>query len=364
MIQRIVWANLFHRRMRTALAVLAIALEVTMILLILGLADGLVGESNRRQRGIGADILLLPSTSSGAFSTGSAELPESMVGELESIPGVQLVVGRAFSMQARLQTVTGVDLERFGRMAGGLRFLEGGPFERPFDVVVDDVHAKQNRLTIGDTLQFLNRDFRLVGIIESGKMSRIFIPLKTKQKLMGWEGKLSQVYLKLERPEEVTSFVTLLKQRYPKNPVYSMEEFVSLFTSQTRGRADEFLNAMVGIAVGVGFIVILISMYTAVLDRTRDIGILKSLGASPGYIVQIFMRETLLLTLAGAVMGIAFSYLAEAFIEDRFPLMTVSILPSHLIWTGLVTVTGAVLGALYPSLRAARQDAIHALAYE
>ena len=364
MIQRVIWANLFHRRMRTVLAVSAIGLEVTMILLILGLADGLVGESNRRQAGIGADILIRPSTSSSALTTGSAGLPETIVDEIEAMPGVRLAVGTAFSMQAFFTTVTGVDLDKFGRMSGGLRFVEGRGFEAPFDLVVDEVYAKQQKLSVGDTVQVLNRDFQLVGIVESGKLSRLFIPLATKQEVMGWAGKLSQVYVKLDDPAQVTTFVQKLKARLPDNPIYTMEEFISLFTTQTRGMADDFINAIVGIAVGVGFIVILISMYTAVLDRTREIGVLKSLGASPGYILRIFLQETLMLTAVGIALGIGLAYLTEGIVEERFPVVTFSILHSHLYWTALISIAGAIFGALYPSLRAARQDPITALSYE
>jgi putative ABC transport system permease protein len=350
--------------MRTFLAVMAIGLEVTMILLILGLADGMVNESTTRQRGVGADILLRPSTSTSALITGAAGLPESIVEELETIPGVKMAVGTAFSMEAEVQTVTGVDLDKFGQMSGGLRFLEGGPFEEPYDVVVDDIYARQKKLSVGQTVRFHNRDFRLVGVVESGKMSRIFISLRTKQEVMGWEDKLSQVFIKLDRPEQAREFVQQLKERYPENPIWVMEEFIALFTAQTRGRADYFVNAIVGIAVTVGFIVVLISMYTAVLDRTREIGILKSLGASPAYIVEIFIRETVMLTVVGIVLGIGMSYVAQAAFEESFPLIVMSIFRSHIIWTTVLALVGSFLGAFFPSLRAARQDAISALAYE
>jgi putative ABC transport system permease protein len=54
----------------------------------------------------------------------------------------------------------------------------------------------------------------------------------------------------------------------------------------------------------VGFIVVTMAMYTAVLERTREIGILKALGASSGYIMNLFFRETLLIALLGSVLGI------------------------------------------------------------
>ena len=364
MIQRVVWANLRHRRMRTFLTVAAIGLEVAMILLILGLADGLIGESNRRQRGVGADIIFRPETSDSALSAGSARIAQSMIDELEAIPGIAMAVGTAFSLQGQFQTVTGVDFAKFDRMAGGIRFHAGGPFEQPFDMIVDEVHARQKKLSVGDTVRLLNRDFRLTGIIEAGKMSRIFVPRKTMQEVMNWEGKLSQIFLKLDESVSPEAFVTTLRRKYPKNPSYTMEEFISLFNRQVHNYGDDFIHVIVGIAVVVGFIVVLISMYTAVLDRTREIGILKSLGASPGYVIQIFLRETVLLTIAGIVVGIGLAYTGQSVLEHRFPLITLSILQSHLAWTAVIALLGSTLGSAYPSLRAARQDPIEALAYE
>ena len=364
MTNRIVVANLLHRRMRTALAVSAIAVEVAMILLMLGLADGLVGESTRKQRGIGADVVIFDPTSSGGFSAGTASLPESLVAEIEKMPGVEMAMGRTFSMQRQLQTVTGVNLEQFSRMSGGLEFLQGGPFQGPYDAIVDEVFARQEKLSAGDTVQFFNRDFRVAGITHSGKLSRIFVPLTTMQEVMGWQGKLSQVYVKLDDPSQATAFVQQLKQMLPKHPIYTMEESISLFTAQTRGRADDFIGVIVGIAMVVGFIVVLMSMYTAVLDRTRDIGILKALGARPGYIVDIFLRETFVLTCAGVVLGIGLAFLAQSWLVDRFPLVAVVIEQRHIIWAIVVSIVGSLLGSLYPSWKAARQDAIDALAYE
>ncbi len=364
MIKRVVWANLKHRRMRTGLAISAIAMEVAMILLILGLTDGLVGESTRRQRGIGADILIRPSTSSSALTSGSAGIEEGVVDDIEKLPGVKLVVGTTFSMSSGVNTVTGVDIEKLSRMAGGLGYIAGGPFEGPYEAVIDEYYAKQSKLTVGGTLKLLNRDFKVVGIVGAGKASRIFIPIKTKQELMRWEGQLSQIYVQLDDPDQAMAFSEKLKTIYPDNRIYTMEEFISMFTSQTRGMVDEFVSVIVGIAIAVGLIVVLISMYTAVLDRTREIGILKSLGASPGYIVSIFLSETAIITLVGLTLGIGIAHLGEFALENRFPLVTVSILQSHLVRVTLIALIGSAAGALYPSLKAARQDPIEALAYE
>ncbi len=363
MTNRIVSRNLAHRPMRTFLTVAAIVVEVCLILLIWGTAEGLVQESNRRRAGVGADILIRPSTSSSATSR-AADLSDGLVDEIEALPEVELVVGTIVQLQSDANTVTGVRIEKFARMAGGLSFLDGGPFEDRFDVLVDETYAQQKKLAVGDTLRVLNRDFRVVGITETGKLSRVFVPLETMQELTGDVGKLSQIYVKLRDPEQTQAVIEELKQKLPSNPIYSMEEFISLFAAETRGMAREVIAVIVGIAITVGFIVVLLAMYTAVLDRTREVGILKALGASPFYIVRIFLQEAVLLTLAGVLFGIALAYGAQSVIHNRFPLVVIQFLDSHIGWATVISLAGSILGTLYPAWRAAGLDAIDALAYE
>jgi len=105
-------------------------------------------------------------------------------------------------------------------------------------------------------------------------------------------------------------------------------------------------------------------MYTAVMERTREIGVLKSLGASRIYIMNLVIRETLLLAIVGTAVGIVVSFVLKSAILLRFPTLPIQIQPSWIAYSTLISVSGAVLGALYPALRAAQKDPIDALAYE
>jgi putative ABC transport system permease protein len=127
---------------------------------------------------------------------------------------------------------------------------------------------------------------------------------------------------------------------------------------------SSFINVVIGISVIIGFIVIFQAMYTAVMERTREIGILKSLGASKMYIVNVILRETLLLALCGIVAGILFSLLARAGIVQRLPLLRVVVTGEWILKATVVAIVGAILGALYPAFKAAQKDPIEALAYE
>ena len=117
--------------------------------------------------------------------------------------------------------------------------------------------------------------------------------------------------------------------------------------------------------VMVGFLVVFLSMYTAVIERTREIGILKALGAKPFTIIDLLMREAVVLSFIGWMIGIGLAYLAKLAIMATIPAsLTVIDVPDWWPKAALIALTGAVLGALYPGLRAANQDAIEALSYE
>ncbi|MGA8555950.1 MAG: FtsX-like permease family protein, partial [Candidatus Acidiferrales bacterium] len=118
------------------------------------------------------------------------------------------------------------------------------------------------------------------------------------------------------------------------------------------------------IAVVIGFLVIFLSMYTTIIERTREIGVLKSLGASKGYIVQIVLSETFLLCLGGVVGGIGLSFLMRSIFLKLFPSLTILISASWVLRAGLIAVVGGLLGAAYPAWMASRKDPVEALAYE
>jgi putative ABC transport system permease protein len=121
---------------------------------------------------------------------------------------------------------------------------------------------------------------------------------------------------------------------------------------------------VIAIAVIIGFIVIFQAMYAAVMERTREIGILKSMGASKLYIVNLVLRETVLLAVGGIICGVLISLVAREAILDRLPLLRVNLTGGWILRATIIAILGAVAGALYPAYKAAQKDPIDALAYE
>jgi len=361
---KLVLENLKHRPVRTALGVLAIGVEVTMMLTLVGLSEGMLEDSAQRTRGVGGDILVrAPGSSLISFS--AASMPQKMLDWFREQPHVVAVTGTVIHPIGGVNTVTGIDLAEFNRISGGFRYIQGGPFREPDHILVDEFWARQNNLRVGSTVSLLNRQWRVCGIVEPGKLARVFIARKTLQQLISATGKLSQIFIKLDDPANTNRVIAGLKKQLPDYPLYSMEELTSLYSVQNVPGLKAFIGVVIVLSIVVGFLVVFLSMYTAVLERTREIGILKALGASPAYILNVVVRETGLLALAGSLAGIVLTYGTRWIVMTFVPAaLTQKIVPGWWPIAAAIAVGGALLGAVYPAWKAARQDAIEALAYE
>ena len=364
MIAKLVWENVKHRPMRTLLSVLLIGVPVTLILTLVGLSHGVLEDSLRRSRGVGADILVrAPGTSLMSFS--GANIPERLVTVLGTKPHVTLATGTVNHVINIFDNLTGIDLKAFDAMSGGLVYVEGRAFEQPNEIDVDTYYAQQKKLHAGDTLSLLNRNWRVAGIVEPGKLAHLFLPIQVLQDLTSNTGKVSQIYLKVDDPKNIPIVISSLKQFLEGYPVYPMSELASLVSIDKLPFLATFINVVVGIGVVIGFAVVSLSMYMAVLQRTREIGILKSLGASRWFVLQIILAEAFLLGLGGTIFGILLSFVTRWVLRVVVPAsLPQAIVPIWWPIAGMVAVGAALLGAVYPGMIAVRQDPIEALAYE
>ena len=365
MIGKLVYENLKHRPMRSLLSILLIGVPVTLILCLVGLSHGFIEDTQRRTRGVGADILVRPKGSS-FISLNGAPMREEIVALMAQQPHVQLATG-VYNVTVEGVTLgaTGINYDEFNRMSGGFVFRSGGGFQRPDDIILDDYYADQTKDKVGDTITLLNTKWHVCGIMESGKLSHIVMPIKTLQERNANLGRISQIYVKLDDPAQIKPVIESLHKVLEDYPIYSMQEFLSLLNVNNVPALAGFIAIVVGIGVVIGFSVVCLSMYMAVLQRTREIGILKSLGASKAFILGIILTEALFLGLGGTILGIVFSFGAAGLIHALKP----ASLPMIIVYewwprVGVITVLGALLGALYPGLTAASHDPIEALSYE
>ena len=367
MMNKLVVSNLAHRPVRSVISIVAIAIEVTLILLIVGFSLGMLNGQRERQAGIGADVIVLPPGSSNLVGITGAPMPQKIGELIAKQPHVTVVAPVLIQISTgggHLQNLYGIDLPSYTSLHP-FRYLSGGPFQQPYDAIVDDIYANGNHVKVGNTIDLLNQKFRIAGIVAHGQGARIFFQLSTLQELNGAQGRVSAFYVKADTPANTQAVVNEIKNipHMDTYGVHSMSEYLSMLTPDNIPGLSKFIGVVIGISVTIGFIVIFQAMYAAVMERTREIGILKSLGASKFYIVNAILRETTVLSIGGIIVGFVISFAARIAIQSRTTL-PVDITSGWILRAIGIAIVGSLLGAIYPAMKAAQKDPIDALAYE
>ncbi len=368
---KLIFANLLHRPLRSAISVLAVAIEVMMILSIVAIFMGMLNDSRTRTNGIGADLVMLPSGASLISGLSSASMPVNDAIALRRVPHVAIVspaIQHTVTTSTSISVVWGIDFDTFNAMRP-FTFVAGGPFKGPGDAIIDTELASAHHYQVGGTVDVIgdgNHPFRISGIVEPGKGGRTMVPLPSLQQILGVDNKVSGFYIKCDSPasEGVVTQAILATPGLERNEVVTISDVLSQMTPNRLPGFNVAIRAVTSIAVIVGFLVIFQAMYTAVLERTREIGILKSMGASKLTITSVVLRECAMLAIVGVLLGIAGTYGVRELMAQFFPTIPFQITVDWIGRGAGIAFVGAICGALYPAWMAARKDPIDALAYE
>lgn len=364
MLNKLIFANLTHRPVRTVLSVLAIAVEVTMILTLVGVSHGTLDSTAQRARGVGADIIIRPQGTTVMSALSSAPISQKYIPWLMKQPHVALATGTVVEGLSGFDSVTGVDFPVFDQMSGGFQFASGNAPVNDNDMIVDEYYARQHKLEVGSHINLLNTDWNVSGIFSGGKLARILVKLPVLQKLMDRVGYVTVLYAKLDDPKQADAVASSLKAQLPGYPIYTMDELTSLYSISNVGMLKDFIYVVIAVAVIVGFIVVFMAMYTAVLERTREIGIIKAVGGSAGLVLSILLRETLLLAVLGTIVGIVLTYGTQLLMHALPSNLTQETVYGWWPIAGVIAIVGALLGAIVPGYKAVQQDVTEALSYE
>jgi putative ABC transport system permease protein len=365
MMREMVLRNVFHRPARTVVCLLAVAVEVTVVVLVVGLTTGLITETGKRIEGVGADIMVQPPNASVYLTFSSAPMPIKLREKLQQIRHVEAVAPVLLQFNASgLEIVYGIEPDSFRAVSGGFVFHQGHDIEGPDDMVVDDIYAATHHLRAGEEVRLLEHKFHLVGVVEHGKGARIFVLIDTLQDLAAAHDKANLFFIRCTRPEHTEAVMADIRSVLPRYEVRPLKEYLSLMTATDLPALNSFIDSMIALAVCIGFLVIFLSMYTTIMERTRQIGILKSLGASNLYIAKAILSEGALMCLLGSACGIGLSFALRALALAKWPNLTILITPGWILRAAAIALVGGLLGAAYPALLACRKDPVEALAFE
>ncbi len=362
-------ANIFNRKTRTTVGILAVALGVATVLVLVGLAEGTLDETAQRIQNVGADILFQAPDASMFLALSAGVLPEGLEPHLRETPGVAQVAPVLVNNVTRLKgnnkfvMIFGVDPESYNRIGNGLELVEGRGLEKPGDLLVDTVLAQADQIRVGDKLELMNREFEVVGIPKAGAGVRMYMGLGDMQTATAQPGDVSFFFVEVKEGASVSDVASELEKRFEGYKVTALEGLNDAMRENALG-LKEFIRALSCFSALISCLVILLAMYTTIIERTREIGILKALGAGRSYILKVVMAESFLICVMGVGTGYLLSVVGRAALLQFFPTLTVDLIPRWFLFSAILGIGGGLLGALYPAYRAAKLDPVEALNFE
>jgi putative ABC transport system permease protein len=362
----LVVSNVRQRPIRTLVSVAGVALGVCLVMLFTGLARGMSNDMQRRATNVRAEIIFtrpgaiqLTATSAN-LSTKYVETLKQIEGVEEALPVIRYIIqgGSGFGFEQ----IEGVEWGPYARV-NQLHLEEGKAPQADDEIVIDLTKARNNKLKVGDTLKlFGGRQYRITGIYSPESGARVKMTLAAMQEALESPGKATYILVKVRNPNEQVAVAQRINAALPGNKIQLTRD---VFTSLEKSipYLGVFLRILVGLAAVVSALVVMLAMYTTITERTREIGILKALGASRRYIVFIIESEALLISAVGLIAGFILSF-AIGYAIHQFYGLYFEFGWGWALTAAAIGILGGAFGALYPALRASNLDAVSALAYD
>lgn len=395
--------NLRRRKLRTGLTVSGIVVGVGLMLVLLSLTSGMESQARTLIRGLsGADVVVTNATLLRGFRgpsevpLGPSTLSESILDLIREIPEVYAASPQlsftAF-VDGRRITVYGIEPSTYDVVTGGLNVVEGRSLSRSGEIVLGKALVDLLDIKVGDlvnltTGQGESRAFEVVGAFETGVSFQEYagyVTLEDAQELTGMRGTVTQVLIKCHDPSLASQVASTISS--------SLEGVRAITPTATLERVTQTLNSLTMFFATIGLVALVAgsfgvvnTMMMSVTERTREIGVLKAMGARNRDVMKMFLAESLLIGLMGGCIGIIvgavlahvfpvltaglFSYGAQTWI--RMP-MQIGRAPTNVVLaTPLLTPVNAaislalgvlvgLLAGLYPAWRASRMRPVEAL---
>jgi ABC-type antimicrobial peptide transport system permease subunit len=359
--------NLWRRRTRTTLTTLGIGVGIATIVALGGIGEGTVETFNALAMGSEADLAAIEADAS---DMGYSTIDERVGARLSALSDVEAVAGVGFAFDMSRGTtiifVMGYHPREFA--IRHFKVVEGEPLTAQRQAIVGHQMAEVMSLEVGDTLRVLDSSFRVVGIYETGvsfEDSGVVVSLRDAQRLAGRPHQVSMYTIKLRDPGRVEAVRENLEENFPEIDVTLTSEFAEIMpdlqSMETMVEQISFLAVLIG---GVGMLNV---MLMSVLERTREIGVLRSLGWRRWQVIGMILTEALALGIVGGVCGILLG-VAIAWGITQIPGVGGMLVPRYgpglLVQALAVALATGGLGGLYPAWRATRMRPAEALRYE
>lgn len=363
----LVLANLRVRPFRTFISVVGVALGVILVVLFTGLARGMTNDMAKRASNWKAEIVF---TRPGAMelTSSNASVSTTYADRLLQIDGIQSTVPviRYVTPDTKgrwgIQQLDGVDWEPFAAM-NEMSIVEGRSPKANDEVILDQRQLKEDKVNVGDTIKlFGGKEYKIVGVFSPPSGSRIKMSLAAMQEALEAPGKCTYILVKIKDGADPAAVAARINEVLPGNKINLTRDLIIDAQDRIPG-LNLFLKVLVGLGAFVSTIFVLLSMYTTITERRKEIGILKSLGASKAFIIRAIEGEAFMIGLLGVLLGIVVAFAASVGIGRAFEL-AFEFSFEWILTAAAIAIIGSLFGALYPAWRASVIDPVEVMANE
>lgn len=369
--------NPFRNKIRSILSITGIAIGIATII-VLGLITGGLEESVQTSLHDGsAEITAMSANSTGFESTETID--SSMIQAVKNISGVTNAAGiltasdsnntqnKGGNPPTQQSSISGIEPDKISYV--GISSVNGSVYSNNTnEVIVGKTYAKTENKTIGDTITILGNNFKITGIYETGNFqtdSGVYTSLSQLQKIDNTTS-VSQIAIKTDKNANTTKINSAIKDKYSDNITTTTAEERESQMSSITNILDTATYAISALAILIGSIGIINTMIMSVYERTREIGVLKSVGWTNKRVLTMILGETLVLTIVSAVVGIiAGIIIAEVGMAIiNTDVLTLAYRPSTFILAFGVAIFVGIVGGVYPAYHASKLAPTEALRYE
>jgi ABC-type antimicrobial peptide transport system permease subunit len=370
--RRFAWAgmamrNIVRRRTRTALTLLGIGVGIAAVVALGGVSLGMMDVMNKMVMAGQVDLI---AAEADVSDIGYSALGEREGARLAARPDVAAVSGAivtfASTKEMPLLMLYGYHPREFA--IGHYRIVEGAPLTVGHQAIVGRQAAETMNLEVGDTVRLLESNFRVAGIYETGvaiEDSGVVISLREAQTLAGKPHQVTWYAIKLRDPDQAEAMRDNLSAAFPDMTFSLTSEFAEDMPDMKR--MQEFVGQISFLAVFIGAVGMLNTMLMSVLERTREIGVLRALGWQRRQVLSLILQEALALGLVGAafgaLLGVGLAALV-AQVPQTAGMIDPRYTPELLVRVVAVALITGIAGGLYPAWRATRMRPVEALRYE
>jgi len=372
---KLILKNPFRNKTRSLLAIIGIAIGIATIV-ALGLITASLEDSTETTLKDGSAEITATKIGS-SMGTSSGNLNESYVEKLSQIDGVEKTTGLLETNV--IDTNSTSESSRYGfSLYGanasdldivGINKINGSVYNEENDeLIVGKSLADEENYTIGDTIDVYGNEYKITGIYETGSLfydSAMYTSLNRLQNITDNEDEISSIAVKIKKDANLTTVNDKIKNEYNDTLNTITTEEMAQTIDDTLGMINSATTAIEALAIIIGGLGVINTMMMTVFERTREIGVLKSVGWSKKRILSMIMGESIVLTIISGIIGSVLGLIAVIILfkytgDDMTLVFNINIF----IKAFMVALSVGIIGGLYPAIKASKLSPTEALRYE